>query len=182
MKPSTRRVVLSGAAGAALLAGLGGGWLWRQRGADTRQASAALQELLALTLPDPEGRAQPLSRWDGQVRVINFWATWCAPCREEMPHFVKLQSRYGARGVTFLGLAIDRAERVTRFAAEIGVNYPLLLGDMSLLALAGRIGNRGEVLPFTVLLDRSARIVAQRTGIYTEAALAALLDGILERG
>lgn len=182
MKPSTRRVVLSGAAGAALLAGLGGGWSWRQRGADARQASAALQELLALTLPDPEGRAQPLSRWDGQVRVINFWATWCAPCREEMPHFVKLQARYGARGVTFLGLAIDRAERVTRFAAEIGVNYPLLLGDMSLLTLAGRIGNRREVLPFTLLLDRSARIVAQRTGIYTEEALAALLDGILERG
>lgn len=179
MKPFSRRVLLSGAAGAALLAGLGGGWVWQRRGADERRESAALKELLALTLPDAEGRTQPLARWEGQVRVINFWATWCAPCREEMPHFVKLQSRYADRGVVFLGLAIDRPERVARFAAEIGVNYPLLLGDMALLSLAGRVGNRGEVLPFTVVVDRSGRMAARRTGIYTEEALAAILEGLI---
>jgi thiol-disulfide isomerase/thioredoxin len=179
MKASTRRLLLAGAAGAALAAGFGGGWAWNRRGADARREQEALRELLALTLPDPDGKPQALSQWDGQVRVINFWATWCAPCREEMPHFVKLQTRYGTRGVTFLGVAIDRAERVARFAAEIGVNYPLLLADMSLLGLASRIGNRGEVLPFTLVLDRSAKIAARRTGIYTEEALAAILDGVV---
>jgi len=112
------------------------------------------------------------------VRVINFWATWCTPCREEMPHFIRLQTRFADRGVTFLGLAIDRPDRVTRFAEEIGVNYPLLLADMSLLALASRVGNRGEVLPFTLVLDRSSRIAARRIGIYTEEALGAILESL----
>jgi len=179
MKSSTRRFLLAGSAGGALVAGLGGGWLWRQRGADQRREADALKALLALTLPDPTGQAQPLSRWDGQVRVINLWATWCTPCREEMPHFVRLQTRFADRGVTFLGLAIDRADRVTRFAEEIGVNYPLLLADMSLLALASRVGNRGEVLPFTLVLDRSSRIAARRTGIYTEEALGAILESLV---
>jgi thiol-disulfide isomerase/thioredoxin len=113
------------------------------------------------------------------VIVANFWATWCVPCREEMPHFVKMQEQYGKRGLTFVGIAIDKPERVSRFAAEIGVNYPLLVGDMSVFELARKAGNLGDLLPYTVIFDRTGKIVARRAGIYTEASLAPIVEKLL---
>ena len=111
--------------------------------------------------------------------VVEFSATWCVPCREEMPHFVKMQEQYGKRGLTFVGIAIDKPERVSRFAAEIGVNYPLLVGDMSVFELARKAGNLGDLLPYTVIFDRTGKIVARRAGVYTEASLAPIVEKLL---
>jgi len=180
MNRLARRTLLTGAGAAALLAGIaGGGFVWnRLRNPDREipgmaEASAAL---FATSLPDPQGVLQPFTQWKGQVIVVNFWATWCVPCREEMPHFIKMQADYGKRGLTFVGIAIDKAERVSRFAEEIGVNYPLLVGDMSVFELARKAGNLGDLLPYTVVLDRQGKIVARRTGIYTEATLGPILE------
>src|SRR5215813_4949183 len=71
--------------------------------------------LLALTLPDPSGHPQALSQWRGKVLVVNFWATWCAPCREEMPEFVKAQSELGSKGLQFVGIAVDQADKAQEF-------------------------------------------------------------------
>lgn len=179
-----RRAMLAAVGVAAAGAGLAGGWFTLRRlrddaAGDVPGMAEAAAAFFATTLPDPEGAPQAFAQWKGQVIVANFWATWCVPCREEMPHFISMQNRYGKQGLTFVGIAIDRAERVSRFAKEIGVNYPLLVGDMSVFELARKAGNLGDVLPFTVIFDRSGRIVARRAGIYTEASLSPLIEKLL---
>lgn len=178
-----RRLVLAGVGIAAAGTGLGGGlfmlrWL-RDTAGGTQAMAEAAAAFFATTLPDPEGVPQAFAQWKGQVIVANFWATWCTPCREEMPHFVKMQDQYSKRGLTFVGIAIDKPERVIRFAREIGVNYPLVVGDMSVFDLARKTGNRGDLLPYTVVIDRSGTIVARRTGIYTEATLSPIIEKLL---
>ena len=79
--------------------------------------------------------------------VVNFWATWCAPCREEMPEFVRAQTEYGARGVQFVGIAVDEADKVDRFAKELGLNYPTLIGGYGAVELSKTLGNRLAALP-----------------------------------
>ena len=182
----TRRALLYAGVGLGALAGGAAVWpLWRQlRGdqppaADAAALAAASAALFATRLPDAAGTEQSFAQWKGRVIVVNFWATWCTPCREEMPHFVKMQDTYGKRGLTFVGIAIDRADRVDRFAREIGVNYPLLIGDMSAFELARKAGNRGDLLPYTIVLDREGRIVARRVGIYTEQTLGPIIEKLL---
>jgi thiol-disulfide isomerase/thioredoxin len=185
MTPGRRRALYLGAGIAALAAGAGGWQLQRRLAGDAPPAAdgpslaAASAALFATRLPDPAGQPQPFEQWKGQVIIVNFWATWCTPCREEMPHFVRMQDMYGKRGLTFVGIAIDKAERVERFAREIGVNYPLLVGDMSAFQLARQAGNVGDFLPYTVVLDRGGRIVARRAGVYTEQTLAPIIEKLL---
>jgi peroxiredoxin len=182
MNPVFRRRALLGmtaiaAAGAGMAGGLFALRYWRDgAGRDVPGMAEAAATFFATTLPDPAGTPQAFSQWKGQVIVANFWATWC---REEMPHFVKMQDQYGKRGLTFVGIAIDKPERVSRFAAEIGVNYPLLVGDMSVFDLARKAGNQGDLLPYTVVFDRTGKIVARRAGIYTEATLAPIIEKLL---
>jgi thiol-disulfide isomerase/thioredoxin len=185
MNPAVRRyLLLAGVGMAAAGAGLGGGlFMLRQMrdgaAGDAARMAEASAMFFATTLPDPQGVPQAFAQWKGQVIVANFWATWCAPCREEMPHFVKMQDQYGKRGLTFVGIAIDKPERVARFASEIGVNYPLVVGDMSMFDLARKAGNPGDLLPYTVVIDRAGQIVARRTGVYTEATLSPIIEKLL---
>lgn len=139
---------------------------------------AAIQ---AAAFADADGTPRTLAQFSGKVVVVNFWATWCAPCREEMPGFVKLQSRWQARGVQFVGLAQDDAVKVAAFGRELGINYPLWLGGAEVMALSRRLGNRLGVLPHTVLLDTQGRVVESRIGIYQEDALEARLAAITGR-
>lgn len=113
------------------------------------------------TLADQAGRVHRAADWDGQVLVVNFWATWCIPCRSEIPAFVDLQENYRDRGLQFVGIALDTRGEVERFLAESGlaVNYPLLIAaDNAGIALATEYGNRIGILPYTVLVDRSGVI------------------------
>ena len=119
---------------------------------------------------DAGGAARTLGQFQGKVVVVNFWATWCAPCREEMPGFVRLQARWADRGVQFVGLAEDDPAKVARFGRELAINYPLWTGDTA-QALSKRLGNRLGVLPHTVIFDRSGAVVESRIGIFTESSL-----------
>ena len=95
-----------------------------------RVAEAETGELRpAFSLPDVSGQMQDVSQWDGQLLVINFWATWCAPCRHEIPIFVELQTLYAERGLQFVGIAIDDPASINEFAAEVGMNYPACTGS-----------------------------------------------------
>jgi thiol-disulfide isomerase/thioredoxin len=116
-----------------------------------------------------------LREYAGKVLVLNFWATWCAPCREEMPAFDRLQSRLGSAHVRFVGLTGDDATRVARFLAEHPVSYPILLGGDRVDSLAKALGDRDGVLPFTVVVDPEGRVVTQHVGTYSAAELAAIL-------
>ena len=110
------------------------------------------------SLPDQEGVTHKLSEWDGKVLVINFWATWCPPCRKETPAFVDLQDQYGDKGLQFIGVAIDEKDNVEDFADTYGVNYPMLLGDLEAINTSKAYGNRFGTLPYTVIVDRQGKI------------------------
>ena len=128
------------------------------------RAPADTTALLALSLPDSAGQPQPLAQWHGKVLVVNFWATWCAPCREEMPDLVRAQNEYGAKGLQIVGIAVDNADKVQQFAKEIGLNYPALIGGYSAMDLSKDLGNSLVALPFTLVLDRRGKVVYTHLG------------------
>ena len=111
--------------------------------------------------------------------VVNFWATWCAPCREEIPVFIRLQARHAARGLQFVGIAIDQRDKVESFAREFAMNYPVLLGGMDMVELSRRAGNRLGALPFTIVMNRAGTIVSVQLGIVKETTLEPMLQELL---
>lgn len=113
------------------------------------------------TLPDLDGQPRRPDEWDGRVLVVNFWATWCAPCREEIPLLIDLERR--RPGVRVIGIAVDRADAVRSFAEELGIGYPILLDDLQGSTMR-RYGNRFGALPFTVITGRDGVVAYVRLG------------------
>lgn len=132
-----------------------------------------------MQLPDLDNQAQALNQWQGKVLVINFWAPWCPPCLKEIPDFIRLQDRFGAQGLQFVGIALDDPDKVSAFVAKSGINYPTLLGNAHATALSYHAGNRLGGIPYTILFDRQGQAVATLTGGVTEARLEALLKPLL---
>jgi thiol-disulfide isomerase/thioredoxin len=128
-------------------------------------APAVVSGLLGMALPDADGKEQRLDQWRGKVIVVNFWATWCAPCREEMPEFVRAQTEFGPKGLQFVGIAVDQADKVRQFATEIGLNYPSLIGGFGAMELSKALGNSVMALPFSVVIDRQGNVVHTQLGI-----------------
>lgn len=139
---------------------------------DALVAPEAGKRLLALTLPDAQGTPQALADWQGDIIVVNFWATWCPPCKREIPDFVEVFEQHRAQGVRFVGLSIDTPDNVAAFADEMGVSYPLLIGDADTLQLASALGNPAQGLPFTVILDRAGMVRHITLGTMSKADLA----------
>jgi peroxiredoxin len=135
--------------------------------------------LLGISLPDVDGREQKLDQWRGKVLVVNFWATWCAPCREEMRDFIRAQKSDGSRGLQFVGIAVDQADKVKQYAREIDLNYPALIGGMGAMQLSQSLGNDLMALPFTVVVSRDGKIVHTQLGPLKQAALDELLAKLL---
>lgn len=147
---------------------------------DSGEVERGVEEaIMATQLADLQGQPQPLNQWRGKVLVVNFWATWCAPCREEIPVFVGLQDKYRAQGLQFIGIAIDQREPVQAFAKEFGINYPVLLGGIESVEMSRRAGNRVGALPFTLIIDRNGRIVGSELGGIKEAKLRELVRPLL---
>jgi peroxiredoxin len=135
--------------------------------------------LFGVALPDAKGREQSIGQWKGKVLVVNFWATWCVPCREEMPEFVKAQQEFGQRGLQFVGIAVDDAAKVEAFAAELGLNYPVLIGGYGAIELSRSFGNRLGALPFTIIVDRTGRVSHTQLGPIKEAQLRTIISQLL---
>ncbi|MEP7275018.1 MAG: redoxin family protein [Betaproteobacteria bacterium] len=135
--------------------------------------------LFAVTLPDLDGREQKLEQWRGKVLVVNFWATWCAPCREEMPQFIRSQAELGAKGLQFVGIAVDQADKAKQFAKEINLNYPTLVGGMDSLKLSSALGNDLMALPFTVVVGRDGNIVHTQLGPLKQAQFDAIVGKLI---
>lgn len=131
------------------------------------------------TLPDTDGTPRSVSEFDGKLLVVNFWATWCPPCLEEIPAFVRLQQAYAERGVQFLGVALDGVEAVRAFMLEHAVNYPSVHGEREAIALSRAYGNRIGALPFTVLVGRDGTVLRMHQGVFEEADLRAAIDEYL---
>lgn len=116
------------------------------------------------SLPNLQGTPMNSSQWAGQVLVLNFWATWCGPCQQEIPLFMELQRKLGSQGVQFVGIAIDDPEAVRSFAKQQAINYPILLGAEDAIALSQQLGNRIQGLPFSVIFDRTGRLAHTHIG------------------
>jgi thiol-disulfide isomerase/thioredoxin len=150
---------------------------WRT--APTAQAEQGLTALAAARLSDLDGMPQSLEQWRGKVIVVNFWATWCEPCREEIPLLVKLQQKYESQGLQLVGIAIDQPEKVRPYAAEMAMNFPVLIGAVDGIELMRLLGNRAGVLPYTVVLRRDGAIAAREIGAVKEPRMEALLSQLL---
>lgn len=131
------------------------------------------------SLNDASGKLRNVSEWEGKVLVINFWATWCPPCLEEIPHFIELQDKYASQGLQFLGIALENVDTVVDFAKQHGMNYPLLVGERDVIALAGKFGNRVGGLPYTVVLDRNGQINFIKQGPLSSAEAEQVITSLL---
>ncbi len=118
----------------------------------------------AFELPGITGEQHSISDWDGDILAINFWATWCQPCKDEIPEFVELQSKYRDQGVTFVGVAIDQVAAVSDFVDRYAVNYPILVGEQAAIEVSRAYGNQIGALPYTAFVDRKGTIVHVHRG------------------
>lgn len=140
------------------------------------------QTIEKLVLPDLEGRERTIAEWGGKTLLINFWATWCAPCREEIPLLEKAQVAYAHQGLQVIGVAIDDPTAVATYRRQMGISYPVLLGDFATLSLTAQEGNRAQVLPFTLIVSPEGKVIARKTGSYIKRELDALLVTVLSAG
>jgi peroxiredoxin len=149
---------------AVALLGLGGGfilnqWLSQPPATPAPISQAESDQRPAFTLLDVEDKPRSISDWDGQVILVNFWATWCPPCVREIPAFNQLYESYKDKGFTIIGIALDNKQDVIDFIDPMSVEYPILLGDQQGIKLTQDYGNRLGVLPFSVIIDRQGRII-----------------------
>lgn len=138
------------------------------------------ERLPSFALSDLSGDIHRPSEWRGQIVVMNFWATWCAPCREEIPMLIEAQTELADQGVQIVGLAVDRKQAVEQFAKQFGINYPVLVGMAEVVQLQDALGG-GMGLPFTVIVDRQGRIRARVLGKMDREQLNKLLAPLLKQ-
>lgn len=135
-------------------------------------AAATLAEL---TLPTADGEPTHIGQWRGKTLVINYWATWCPPCREEMPLFSRLQTENATNGVQFVGIAVDNAANVLDFSRHTPSSYPLLIASPESLKLAKTLGNTAGSLPFTIVIGADGTLRDTRIGGLDEQEIRKML-------
>lgn len=168
--------LIAAAAALALAAGIGVATWLRQPG--SAQPGAA-ETLLVSPLPDLQNRPQALTQYEGKVLVVNFWATWCPPCREEVPVFIEAQAKHGDKGLQFVGIALDNPQKVADFVQEYGINYPILIGGINESEILRRLGNPGGGLPYTLIYGRNGQLQEKIIGGLDQARLERLIQPLI---
>ena len=172
-EPPRRLALVAGVAGAAALAGLGlAGWRGQLagHGADNSSSQAlptdaqALAALWALQVARPQGGELDLASLRGKPLLINFWATWCAPCVREMPEIDRFHREFGPRGWQVLGLAIDGPTPVRAFLGRVKVGFPIGLAGLDGTELIRSLGNTSGGLPFSVMISADGRVLRRKLG------------------
>ncbi len=171
------------------IAGGAGFGLQRYLQQDERELAAEIprpsaNKMIGQTRPtfeiaDLEGQLRNVSEWDGQVLLINFWATWCPPCKKEMPAFIELQEQYAEQGFKVIGIALDDLQSVQDFADTLGVNYPLLIAEYDGIDLSRSYGNHVGALPFSAFVDRQGKIISTHMGELSKTQVEAIIKPLL---
>ncbi|TDK64553.1 TlpA family protein disulfide reductase [Sapientia aquatica] len=165
----TSRTVITGIV-AIIFTGLG--VLASNLHAEKAQPSDSLFASSLATVPaQASGATKPLADYRNKVVVVNFWATWCAPCVKEMPALSDLQTELTAKKVSFIGIGIDSPDALGEFAQKYKITYPLFVGGMSGTQLSTDLGNKAGGLPFTVILNKSGEVVKTYRGALDMAQL-----------
>ena len=169
------KALLFGAA-AALGAGIGVyyyGARQKQAAVESADFQVPAAQLVAtvpdFTLNDRMGRPRSLADWPDKALIVNFWATWCAPCRREIPLLQRLQAEHGTAGFQVIGIAVDFRDAVLQYAEEMNIEYPILIGEQDGLDAASAFGVEAVGFPFTIFSDRQGRVVAAHVGELTAA-------------
>ncbi len=137
-----------------------------------------MDALWAAQMKDLSGRPVNLAAYKGRPLVVNFWASWCAPCIEEMPDFQRASQTDIGKRAQFVGIGIDSAVKMRPFADKLGITYILLESDAAGLDLVRAVGNPSGALPFTLILDRTGAPVVKKLGKLEYAELMSVLAGL----
>jgi thiol-disulfide isomerase/thioredoxin len=176
MKPFTIRQAMLFLAVA--LVALAAGYLLGEYRHDARTRGGA-ESLIDVSLPDSEGMVRDINEWRGKPLLLNFWATWCAPCREEIPELVEAQEAFADHGLQVLGIAVDKPAAVRRFMTELSFNYPSLVAEAEGMDLMARYGNQGA-LPFTLAFDRNGSLVGKKLGRISRSEIRTFAEAMLD--
>lgn len=134
----------------------------------------------AFELEDLEGKLRNIDEWNGKVLLVNFWATWCPPCKKEMPAFIELHEQYQSQGFEVLGIALDDKESVQDFVDTLGVNYTVFASEYAGLELSRLYGNRIGALPFSVFVGRDGKILLTKAGELTKQQVEQIIQPLLK--
>ena len=139
---------------------------------------------VAFELAGLDGNLRSFSEWDGKHRIVNFWATWCAPCRREIPLLKAFQEQHGADGFQVIGIAVEFPEPVIAYAETAQFNYPILVGEQDAMAVAESSGIGFIGLPFTMVVSRNGTLIGAHMGEIHQEHLDSFVDvlGLLDRG
>lgn len=146
-------------------------WFGLQRQSAVSPDQRAVSVLFSQVFSDRQGQPQGLAQWRGKLLLVNFWATWCAPCVQEMPELSALQTQLGNGRLQIIGIGIDTPSAINEFVTKLPVSYPIYVGGMSATDLSRQLGDTVGGLPFTVLIDASGHIVQRYRGRLKMAAL-----------
>jgi thiol-disulfide isomerase/thioredoxin len=144
------------------------------------EKNAPPSSLPEFNLPDLSGHQHNISQWRGKILVINFWATWCPSCLKEIPDFIALQQQYQARGLQFIGIALEEADPVNRYIATTNINYPILLGGDNGLALSNQLGNQADAVPYTLVVNQQGLIMHRHLGEFNKKELEMMITPLLK--
>ena len=132
------------------------------------------------TLHDLAGKPRSIGEWGGKALIINFWATWCAPCRREIPLLNRIHQDYAAKGVEIVGIAVDFAEDVKAFTQRFPLQYPLLVGEQDGLDAAREFGVQAMAFPFTAFTDAKGNLLLVHLGELHPAQAEAILGVVIK--